>query len=77
MTERFEFISSDGLAIACVKSGNPAQCPRITTHDFYSGGGHEMWHDVNCRDVITNLLVWLSGVVKRLGEKKSRFCEMS
>jgi len=28
--------------------------------DFYSGGRHE----TNRRDVITNLLVWLSGVVR-------------
>ena len=34
------------------------------THDFYSGGRHEMLHETNRRDVITNLLVWLSGVVK-------------
>jgi len=70
MPERFEFISSDGLAIACVKSGNLAQCPRSTIHDFYSGGGHQMWHDVNRRDVITNLLVWLSEVVKPARRKK-------
>ena len=31
-------------------------------HDFYSGGRHEMLHEVNRRDVITNLLVWISGV---------------
>jgi len=34
------------------------------THDFYSGGRHETLHETNRRDVITNLLVWLSGVVK-------------
>jgi alpha-beta hydrolase superfamily lysophospholipase len=34
------------------------------THDFYNGGRHEMLHETNRRDVITNLLVWLSGVVK-------------
>jgi alpha-beta hydrolase superfamily lysophospholipase len=32
-------------------------------HDFYSGGRHEMLHEINRRDVITNLLVWISGVV--------------
>src|SRR5438128_3398247 len=32
-------------------------------HDFYSGGRHEMLHETNRRDVITNLLVWISGVV--------------
>lgn len=32
-------------------------------HDFYSGGRHEMLHEVNRRDVITNLLVWIAGVV--------------
>ena len=32
--------------------------------DFYSGGRHEMLHEINRRDVITNLLVWISGIVK-------------
>jgi alpha-beta hydrolase superfamily lysophospholipase len=32
-------------------------------HDFYSSGRHEMLHEINRRDVITNLLVWMSGVV--------------
>ena len=32
-------------------------------HDFYSGGRHEMLHEINRRDVITNLLVWMSGVL--------------
>jgi len=31
--------------------------------DFYSGGRHEMLHEINRRDVITNLLVWMSGVL--------------
>jgi alpha-beta hydrolase superfamily lysophospholipase len=33
--------------------------------DFYSGGRHEMLHEINRRDVITNLLVWMSGVLDR------------
>jgi alpha-beta hydrolase superfamily lysophospholipase len=33
--------------------------------DFYSGGRHEMLHETNRRDVITNLLVWMSGVLKK------------
>jgi len=33
------------------------------SHDFYSGGRHEMLHEENRRDVITNLLVWISGVL--------------
>jgi hypothetical protein len=33
--------------------------------DFYSGGRHEMLHEINRRDVITNLLVWLSGIRER------------
>ena len=32
-------------------------------HDFYTGGRHEMLHEVNRRDVVTNLLVWLSSIV--------------
>src|SRR6266496_4249289 len=35
------------------------------SHDFYSGGRHEMLHETNRRDVITNLLVWMSAVLKR------------
>jgi alpha-beta hydrolase superfamily lysophospholipase len=34
-------------------------------HDFYSGGRHEMLHEVNRRDVITNLLAGISGIVER------------
>jgi len=26
---------------------------------------HEMLHEINGRDVITNLLVWISGVLKK------------
>ena len=32
-------------------------------HDFYTGGRHEMLHELNRREVITNLLLWLSGIV--------------
>src|SRR4030095_1042516 len=34
-------------------------------HDFYSRGRHEMLHEINRRDVITNLLVWMSSIVER------------
>jgi alpha-beta hydrolase superfamily lysophospholipase len=34
-------------------------------HDFYSGGRHEMLHELNRRDVITNVLVWLSGILEK------------
>jgi hypothetical protein len=33
-------------------------------HDFYTGGWHEMLHETNHRDVITNLLVSLSAAVE-------------
>jgi alpha-beta hydrolase superfamily lysophospholipase len=33
--------------------------------DFYTGGRHEMLHEINRRDVITNLLVWMSSIVER------------
>jgi alpha-beta hydrolase superfamily lysophospholipase len=33
--------------------------------DFYSGGRHETLHEINRRDVLTNLLVWMSGVLDR------------
>jgi alpha-beta hydrolase superfamily lysophospholipase len=32
-------------------------------HDFYPGGRHEMLHELNRRDVFTNLLVWISGIL--------------
>jgi len=35
------------------------------SHDFYDGGRHEMLHELNRSDVITNLLIWLSSVVER------------
>ena len=35
------------------------------THDFYPGGRHEMLHEVNRREVFTNLLVWISGILER------------
>jgi|SRR5262249_30722718 len=31
-------------------------------HDFYSGACHEMLHEINRRAVITNLIVWISGI---------------
>jgi alpha-beta hydrolase superfamily lysophospholipase len=34
-------------------------------HDFYTGGRHETLHELNRRDVITNLLAWISGTVER------------
>jgi alpha-beta hydrolase superfamily lysophospholipase len=34
-------------------------------HDFYTGGRNEMLHEINRRDVITNLLVWMSSIVER------------
>lgn len=34
-------------------------------HDFYPGGRHDMLHELNRRDVFTNLLVWISGILKR------------
>jgi hypothetical protein len=34
-------------------------------HDFYPRRRHEMLHELNRRDVITNLLVWLSGILER------------
>jgi alpha-beta hydrolase superfamily lysophospholipase len=34
------------------------------THDFYTGGRNEMLHETNRRDVIANLLVWISRIVE-------------
>jgi hypothetical protein len=33
--------------------------------DFYPGGRHEMLHELNRREVFTNLLVWISGILER------------
>lgn len=35
------------------------------SHDFYPRARHEMLHELNRRDVITNLLVWLSDTLER------------
>jgi alpha-beta hydrolase superfamily lysophospholipase len=35
-------------------------------HDFYPGGRHEMLHELNRREVVTNLLVWISGTLERV-----------
>jgi alpha-beta hydrolase superfamily lysophospholipase len=35
------------------------------THDFYPGGRHEMLHELNRREVFTNLLGWISGILER------------
>ena len=35
------------------------------TRDFYPGGRHEMLHETNRRDVITNLLVWIADILKK------------
>jgi hypothetical protein len=32
------------------------------THEFYPGGRHEMLHELNRREVMTDLLVWMSGL---------------
>jgi alpha-beta hydrolase superfamily lysophospholipase len=34
-------------------------------HDFYKGGRHEMLHELNRRDVITNLLNWITGILEK------------
>jgi hypothetical protein len=34
-------------------------------HDFYPGGRHEMFHELNRCEIVTNLLVWISGVLER------------
>lgn len=34
-------------------------------HDFYPGGRHEMLHELDRREVFTNLLVWISSILER------------
>jgi len=33
-------------------------------HNFYPRGRHEMLHELNRREVVTNLLAWISGIVR-------------
>jgi len=41
-------------------------------HDFYTGGRNEMLHELNRSEVITNLLVWISGVVAGTRDQAAR-----
>jgi hypothetical protein len=34
-------------------------------HDFCPGGRYEMLHELNRREIFTNLLVWISGILER------------
>jgi len=34
-------------------------------YDFYPAGRHEMLHELNRCEVVTNLLAWISGILKR------------
>ena len=34
------------------------------SHDFYPTARHEMLHETNRRDVITNLLIWIAGILE-------------
>jgi alpha-beta hydrolase superfamily lysophospholipase len=34
-------------------------------HEFYPGGRHEMFHELNRREVFTDLLVWIAGILRR------------
>ena len=34
-------------------------------HDFFPGGWHEMLHELNRREVFTNLVVWISDILER------------
>ncbi len=34
-------------------------------HNYYPGGRHEMLHELNRREVVTNLLVWMAGILER------------
>jgi alpha-beta hydrolase superfamily lysophospholipase len=35
------------------------------SHDFYPGGRHEMLNEINRKEVLANLLRWLSGILNR------------
>jgi alpha-beta hydrolase superfamily lysophospholipase len=56
-----ESISNERVLIDRYRSAGVASI----AHDFYSGGRHEMLHELNRRDVITNLFVWISGIQER------------
>jgi len=38
---------------------------RDISHDFYPGGRHEMLNEINRREVLANLLRWISGALER------------
>jgi hypothetical protein len=56
-----ENISNERVLIDRYRSGGVASI----AHDFYSGGRHEILHELNRLDVITNLFVWISGIHER------------
>jgi alpha-beta hydrolase superfamily lysophospholipase len=56
-----ESISNERVLIDRYRSAGVASI----AHDFYSGGRHEILHELNRQDVITNLLVWISGIHER------------
>jgi hypothetical protein len=84
--KRFQFTSSDGLSIACVKWSDSHHVRGVVqiahglgehmgrycsialtsiAHNLYIVGRHEMLYEINRRDVITNLLVWISGILEK------------
>ena len=52
------------LSLCVVRNAAPPSC-NVPGIDFYTGARHEMLHEINRRDVITNLLVWMSSIVER------------
>jgi alpha-beta hydrolase superfamily lysophospholipase len=40
-------------------------------HEFYPGGRHEMLHELNRREVITDLLIWISEVLEAASKRAS------
>jgi alpha-beta hydrolase superfamily lysophospholipase len=45
---------------------------RDISHNFYSGGRHEMLNEINRSEALTNLLGWISAVLDRQERDEKR-----
>jgi hypothetical protein len=71
----FRFTSTDTLQIECVRWDQHGTClledrywgAGITSisHDFYPGGRHEMFRELNRSKVYSNLLAWLLSILRQ------------
>jgi len=62
--EEVESNAFDEALEVCAEPGYRSAGITSINHDFYPSGRHEMLHELNRREVVTNLLVWISGVLQ-------------